>query len=96
MSPAQTALIFAGIPLAVVIVFALMIWGPSEMRQPNRYRPGKPWPYRPVWYLPQPTGRAGTSGATQAITAPSRPAIESREEAPAPTPTAVGGASGEW
>lgn len=93
MSVAQTALVFAGIPLAVVAVFALLIFGPGQLRQPNRYRPGKPWTYPPVWYIPRPQPENATT-RHRAVQAPSRPAIESRDQAP--TPNAVGGASGEW
>lgn len=93
MSVAQTALVFAGIPLAVVAVFALMIFGPSQLRQPNRYRPGKPWTYPPVWYIPRPVSENRTPGH-RAVGGPGRPAIESGGQAP--TPDAVGGASGEW
>jgi hypothetical protein len=94
VSITQTALVFAGIPLLVIGVFALLVFGPGEIRQPNRYRPGKPWTYPPVWYIPRPEALHQSSAERQAITGPSRPAIESGESAP--TPTAVGGASGEW
>jgi len=93
VSVAQTALVFAGIPLAVVAVFALLIWGPSQLRQPNRYRLGKPWTYPPVWYIPRPLPESSTT-PHRAVGAPTRPAIESGDQAP--TPNAVGGASGEW
>lgn len=93
VSVAQTALVFAGIPIAVVAVFALLIFGPSQLRQPNRYRPGKPWAYPPVWYLPRP-GPEHRAAGNRALGAPARPAIESAAQAP--TPDAVGGASGEW
>jgi len=93
VSVAQTALVFAGIPLAVVAVLALLIFGPSQLRQPNRYRPGKPWTYPPVWYIPRPLPKSGTA-PHRAVGAASRPAIESGDQAPTPNP--VGGASGEW
>lgn len=93
VSIAQTALVFAGIPILVVAVFALLIFGPGEMRQPNRYRPGKPWTYPPVWYIPRPGSESSPSGH-RAVAGPARPAIESGTSAP--TPNAVGGASGEW
>jgi len=90
----QTALVFAGIPLLVVGVFALLVFGPGEIRQPNRYRPGKPWTYPPVWYIPRPDAVPQSAPARRAVAGPARPAIESRDSAS--TPTAVGGASGEW
>jgi hypothetical protein len=103
VSIAQTALVFAGIPILVVGAFALLVFGPGEVRQPNRYRPGKPWTYPPVWYLPRPTTQPPSAGGGHAeLTASARPAIESgssaSDEGPsaAPIPKAVGGASGEW
>lgn len=105
MSIAQTALVFAGIPILVIGAFALLVFGPSEVRQPNRYRPGKPWTYPPVWYVPRPAAVSGRSGGHAAVEAPAHPAIEAGESqsqaeqaAPheAPIPKAVGGASGEW
>ena len=94
MSIAQTALVFAGIPILVIGVFAVLVFGPGELHQPNRYRPGKPWTYPPVWYIPRPVTDAAPATGHHAVEAPVRPAIEAG--GPAPTPNAVGGASGEW
>jgi hypothetical protein len=44
-----TILIFVGIPLAVLVVIAFLVYLPSMLRRP-RYRPGRTeWSYRPVW-----------------------------------------------
>lgn len=101
MSIAQTALVFAGIPILVIGAFALLVFGPSEVRQPNRYRPGKPWTYPPVWYVPRPAVRPDAASGHPAVAAATRPAIEAGESQPEPAqsasiPKAVGGASGEW
>jgi hypothetical protein len=93
MSIVQTVLVFVAIPAGVVAVFAVLVYGRAELRQPNRYRPGKPWSFAPVWYVPHPSSTPRTASDRHALSAPSRAAIES---APAPTPSAVGGASGEW
>jgi hypothetical protein len=93
MSIVQTVLVFVAIPAAVVALFAALVYGRAELRQPNRYRPGKPWNFAPVWYLPHPNSTPRTAPDHHALSAPSRAAIES---AKAPTPSAVGGASGEW
>ncbi len=85
MSIVETALIFVGIPLAVVLLLAAAVYGGSEIRQPNRYRPGRPWNYPPVWYLPHLLS-AGEIAST-------RPAIAGSV---APALAAEGGASGEW
>jgi hypothetical protein len=90
MSIAQTVLVFVGIPALTILVIAGLTLGPGAMRSP-RYRPGSPWTYKAVWYLPHPQ-HAGSvselhaSGGTLAVTGrvidvPAEP---------------TGGASGEW
>ena len=42
-------LIYAGIPFAIFVLIALLVYGPGLLRRP-RYRPGfQDWGYRPVW-----------------------------------------------
>lgn len=98
MNVVQTVLVFVGIPAGIVALLALAVYGRAELHQPTRYRPGKPWPFEPVWYLPHPEHVAAASGAHAALDAAHRPAVEGATpgEQPAPTPAAVGGASGEW
>ncbi len=93
MSIVQTVLVYAAIPAGVVAILTAMVFGRGELRQPNRYRPGKPWTFEPVWYVPHPASTQVTAGERRALGSAQRAAIES---APAPTPAAVGGASGEW
>jgi hypothetical protein len=66
VSIVQTLLVFVGIPVAVYVVLAALVVLPGSARTP-RYRPGEPWPFAPVWYLPQPArltgpGHAGPDG----------------------------------
>lgn len=59
----QDLLIFVGIPLATIgIIFALVYASPGG-RGTKRYRPGRPYPYAPVWFLarPEKDGPAGRS-----------------------------------
>jgi hypothetical protein len=72
MSIVQTVLVFVGIPAAIVAFLAICVYGRSEMRQPHRYRPGRPWPHTPVWYLPHPDNlpEAIAPGTHAALTAP--------------------------
>jgi hypothetical protein len=86
MSVVETLLVFLGIPLGFVLVMALIVYGRSQVKGPNRYRPGKPWNYAPVWYLPQ---------TAPDSTPQDRPALESGAAQPT-TSAAAGGASGEW
>lgn len=71
---------FVGIPLAIIALIVLGVYGKALLRQPNRYRPGRPWNYPPTWFVPHPEvvehAREATGGTTST--------------------TAVGGASGEW
>lgn len=101
MSIVQTALVFVGIPAAVVLVIAALVYARANDRAP-RYRPGGPWQFNPVWYLPHPE-HAGPVSSLQAAQpnpqaaaldgARARPALSGRVAEPV---TASGGASGEW
>lgn len=84
MSIVQTALIFAGIPIAIIGLVAFAVYGRTLLHQPNRYRPGRAWNYPPSWFLPHPQALAQPASALAAI------------EGSTATTTAVGGASGEW
>ena len=84
MSVIQTVLVFVGIPLGIVLLVSLAVFGKSLARQPNRYRPGKPWTFPPSWYVPHP------EAVVQSVA--SHPQLESAGS----NTTAVGGASGEW
>ena len=90
MSIIETALVFAGIPLAVLLLIVFAVYGRSTLHQPNRYRPGRAWNYPPAWYVPHPD--AVDDAVAEVI--PTRSAIE--DGAPRSGVTAVGGASGEW
>ena len=60
MFDAEWYLVFAGIPLAITAVLALLILRPGKDRRP-RYKPGQPWNYAPVWYEPHPAHVGGGS-----------------------------------
>jgi len=84
MTIVQTVLVFVGIPAAIIAVLTLLVYGKSLIRQPNRYRPGKPWTYPDQWFVPHPEA-VGHSGSVRA-----------QIEGGTTSTTAVGGASGEW
>ena len=101
MSIVETALVFVGIPALIVLVIAVLIYARANERTP-RYRPGGPWQFNPVWYLPHPeqTGPVASGYATEAAArhgaleaAGARPALAGQVVEPV---TASGGASGEW
>ena len=53
MSVVETILIFAVIPLAVVLLLALLTLVPGRKKK-ARYKPGQAWEYPPVWWEPHP------------------------------------------
>ncbi|MGY1827657.1 MULTISPECIES: aa3-type cytochrome oxidase subunit CtaJ [unclassified Blastococcus] len=65
MTVAETLLVYAGIPLAVVLVLALLTLRPGADRRP-RYKPGQPWNHAPVWYEPHPAHVGGGHGPAPA------------------------------
>jgi hypothetical protein len=82
VSIVQTLLVFVGIPAGIIAIIYVAVYGKSMVRQPNRYRPGRPWEYAASWYVPHPDAVVDSG-------APS-------PSGPTPSTTAVGGASGEW
>jgi hypothetical protein len=60
----ETILVYAGAPLAVVAVLALLTLVPGRPKK-TRYKPGQPWEHEPVWYEPHPVGGGG-HGPTEA------------------------------
>jgi hypothetical protein len=108
MSIVETALVFVGIPAAIIVVAAAAVYGRGTDRPP-RYRPGMPWQFEPVWYLPHPDhagpvsslDSAGHSGAHSALPGGAHSALPGGAHSALPgqlaeTVTANGGASGEW
>ena len=51
MSVVETILIFAVIPLAIILLFALLTLVPGRAKK-ARYKPGQAWEYGPVWWEP--------------------------------------------
>ncbi len=67
MTVVETLLVFAGVPLAIVLVLALLIFVPGG-RKRSRYRAGQPWEHAPIWYEPHPEhAPAEGHGETKAI-----------------------------
>ena len=82
MSGTEQLLILVGVPVVVVaVVWALAsIGGPHAKK---RYRPGRPYDFRPVWYLANHRGRSDGERQT-------------REPVSAPVGGTTGGASDRW
>ncbi len=68
MTVVQTLLVFVGIPATIIALVYLGVYGKSMTRQPNRYRPGKPWTYPAGWYVPHPDAVVQSHGAAHSDT----------------------------
>jgi hypothetical protein len=79
----QTAVVFVGVPLAATLLLAACVYGRVGIRR-DRYRPGRPWDFAPVWYVPHPAAFEPAPEAPQI----SQGATAATER--------FGGASGEW
>ncbi|RIV31366.1 hypothetical protein D2L64_25755 [Micromonospora radicis] len=93
-------LVFVGIPVAVVLVIAGLVYAGSRSGGggAKRYRPGRPFSFTPVWFLGRPEELADSAGAALAAGAQA-PALSSRkqEQAGAEAPAGgTGGASDRW
>ena len=96
MSIPETLLTFVGVPALIIAVITFAALGPSALKAPARYRPGRPWAHAPAWYIPHPGATPDTSLDGRAeLDAAAVPALTGGVLAAAAT-HAVGGASGEW
>jgi hypothetical protein len=97
LSATDTALIYVGIPAAIVLMVAVLAMAGGG-RSPRRYRPGRPFEFTPVWFLSSPQELAEPSTTTALPTSTQPPALTAAAEAkgaPAPAGT-TGGASDRW
>jgi hypothetical protein len=106
----ETVLIYAGIPALVIAVIVGLVYA-GDMRRggDKRYRPGRPFEFRPVWFLAAPehaTG-AGSSDHKAALSSGDRPVALPAGGSEAPTrdewpgtdsaqQSTTGGASDRW
>jgi hypothetical protein len=97
----NTFLIYAGVPLAIVVVIAaLALAGGDRSRRSRRYRPGRPYDFQPIWFLASPEQVGPAFGGPELGHRAQPPAIESgviedssgARVRPGPT----GGASDRW
>jgi hypothetical protein len=100
LSIVETALIFVGIPLLVVLAVYGAVYGTAARRASKRYRPGRPFTFAPVWFLAgtDDSGRstAPALGTGEHAALPAGPLLA---QVPDPAPTdhgATGGASDRW
>ena len=94
MTVAETLLVYAVVPLAIVAVMAALTLRPDPKARRRRYRPGQPWQHEPLWYSPHPGALETGHGAADGHGA-------TRAALPAGAPAAgrggpLGGARGTW
>jgi hypothetical protein len=102
LSIIETTLIFAGIPLAVILLIAGAVYAGGSRRS-RRYRPGRPFEFTPVWFLSAPEQLAEAAHARE-LTGARRAALPAGNDASATTewsgertqPQVIGGASDRW
>ena len=87
MTVVETILVFVGIPLAIILLLALLIFVPGG-RKRVRYKSGQPWEHAPIWYEPHPDGAAADHGSHAALPAGSSGHTTSAGP--------LGGARGTW
>jgi hypothetical protein len=93
----STILVFAIIPVAIIAVIAgLAASSSSRSRPARRYRPGRPYDFKPIWFLASPAQVSPAFGGKTSST-PELPAGILEDSAgmqvkPGPT----GGASDRW
>lgn len=90
MSVTETVLVFAGIPLAIVLVISgLAAIGGGHAAK--RYRPGRPFEFAPVWFLAAPEQLAGAQASGSEASHGELPAGTSRAALPAGSTAEKGG-----
>ena len=94
LSEVETALVFAGIPLLVVLAVYSAVYGTAARRASKRYRPGRPYTFAPVWFLASVEGSGGSATHRPAIPGPVL--AQGQGDAPAATHGVTGGASDSW
>jgi hypothetical protein len=101
LSILNTVLIYAVIPVAVIVLIAALSFaGSDSRRRTRRYRPGRPYDFQPVWFLASPEQVGPAVGGPALGRRAQAPAIESgiiEDAAGQPVrPGSTGGASDRW
>jgi len=97
LSASDTALVFVGIPAAIVLIIAVLAMTGGG-RRPGRYRPGRPFDFTPIWFLSSPEQVAETPAKAQLETGERSVATSGEVEIKAAPsrPGTTGGASDRW
>ncbi|WP_236718016.1 hypothetical protein [Actinoplanes sp. TFC3] len=94
MSIFETILIYAVIPFAIIaVIAALALAGGKRTLPDRRYRPGRPYDFKPIWFLASPKQVSSVSAANKPELT-SGVLVDSSGQQVRPAP--VGGASDRW
>jgi hypothetical protein len=92
----RNMLFLIGIAIATFLLISLFVFVGGGSRNPKRYRPGRPFHFKPVWFLsaPEQQARAGlsspvTAAGRELVAGAARPGRVAR-------PAETGGASDRW
>ncbi|GAB3814042.1 hypothetical protein GCM10027605_58770 [Micromonospora zhanjiangensis] len=98
MSITETLLIFVGIPALTVLVISALVYAGRGGQGGRRYRPGRPFDFRPVWFLSSPEQLAEPNGVAlpAGAQAPALTSSEVEKNVPPTRAGATGGASDRW
>ncbi|ADD44272.1 hypothetical protein [Stackebrandtia nassauensis] len=99
MTILQTVLVFVGIPVAVYLILAGLVYRPGTGNA-KRYRPGREYDFAPIWFLARPEEVTVAGAADYVAALPEKSgakAIEAGEAGSTHSRTGIkGGASGSW
>ncbi|MGK5681310.1 aa3-type cytochrome oxidase subunit CtaJ [Actinoplanes sp. URMC 104] len=96
MSISITVLVYVLIPAVVIALVSSLVFAGSHKSQPDRrYRPGRPYDFRPMWFLASPEQITGAGDGAHARRALTGPVLEDSSGARV-KPGSTGGASDSW
>jgi hypothetical protein len=97
MSTLHALLVFAGIPLLVILAVSLLVLAPGWVKGP-RYRPGQPWDARREWFGPGigATGPAGDAAGVLGSGAEADAGVPPGQQPGSQQDDRPGGASAGW
>lgn len=96
MTILETLLVYVGIPVAVYLILAGLVYRPGTGNT-KRYRPGREYDFAPIWFLARPEEVTVAGAADYVAALPEKSTAKAIEAGPTHSRTGIkGGASGSW
>lgn len=96
MTILETVLVFVGIPVAVYLILAGLVYRPGTGNA-KRYRPGREYDFAPIWFLARPEEVTVAGAADYVAALPEKSESKAIEAGSTHSRTGIkGGASGSW